>query len=85
MLAALIPPSTFLRVLPYLPSFTLPPIRMRTFPASGLSVLHTPPFGRATFAARLVGLLILGASLRDIVGFSPWLTLRFSYVASCLG
>nr|VWO96274.1 Mst12 [Ganoderma boninense] len=57
---ALIPPSTFLRVLPYLPSFTLPPIRMRTFPSSGLSVLHTPPFGRATFAARLVGLLILG-------------------------
>ncbi|PIL26133.1 hypothetical protein GSI_11888 [Ganoderma sinense ZZ0214-1] len=56
---ALIPPSTFLQVLPHLPSFTLPPIRMRTFPASGLSVLHTPPFGRAAFASRLVGLLTL--------------------------
>ncbi|KAI1790835.1 EAP30/Vps36 family-domain-containing protein [Ganoderma leucocontextum] len=56
---ALLPPSTFLQVLPHIPTFTLPPIRMRTFPASGLSVLHTPPFGRAAFASRLVGLLTL--------------------------
>ncbi|KAI0776691.1 EAP30/Vps36 family-domain-containing protein [Trametes elegans] len=56
---ALIPPATFLQVLPHLPSFTHPPIRMRTFAASGLSVLHTPPYGSAAFAARLVGLLTL--------------------------
>ena len=58
--AALIPPATFLQVLPQLPSFTHPPIRMRTFAASGLSVLHTPPYGSAAFASRLVGLLTLG-------------------------
>ncbi|KAH9856236.1 EAP30/Vps36 family-domain-containing protein [Lenzites betulinus] len=56
---ALIPPATFLQVLPHLPGYTHPPIRMRTFVASGLSVLHTPPFGSAAFAARLVGLLTL--------------------------
>ncbi|KAI0632753.1 EAP30/Vps36 family-domain-containing protein [Trametes polyzona] len=56
---ALIPPATFLQVLPHLPSYTHPPIRMRTFAASGLSVLHTPPYGSAAFAARLVGLLSL--------------------------
>ncbi|KAI0830056.1 EAP30/Vps36 family-domain-containing protein [Trametes gibbosa] len=56
---ALIPPATFLQVLPHLPSYTHPPIRMRTFIASGLSVLHTPPYGGAAFAARLVGLLTL--------------------------
>ncbi|KAH9887028.1 EAP30/Vps36 family-domain-containing protein [Cubamyces lactineus] len=56
---ALIPPATFLQVLPQLPSFTHPPIRMRTFVASGLSVLHTPPYGSAAFASRLVGLLTL--------------------------
>ncbi|KAJ2958112.1 hypothetical protein NUW54_g14555 [Trametes sanguinea] len=32
---------------------------MRTFAASGLSVLHTPPYGSAAFASRLVGLLTL--------------------------
>lgn len=56
---ALIPPSTFLTVLPHLPSHTSPPIQMRTLAGSGLSVLHTPPFTRAAFAARLVGLLAL--------------------------
>ncbi|RPD76898.1 hypothetical protein L226DRAFT_354147 [Lentinus tigrinus ALCF2SS1-7] len=56
---ALIPPATFLQVLPHLPSFTLPPIRMRTFAASGLSVLHTPPYGSATFASRLVSMITL--------------------------
>ncbi|KAI0075151.1 hypothetical protein K474DRAFT_1646878 [Panus rudis PR-1116 ss-1] len=56
---ALIPPSTFLQVLPHLPSYTSPPIHMRTFPASGLSVLHTPPYTRVAFAARMVGLLTL--------------------------
>ncbi|KAH9916404.1 EAP30/Vps36 family-domain-containing protein [Epithele typhae] len=54
---ALIPPNTFLQVLPLLPSFTNPPIQMRTFAASGLSVLHTPPYGAAAFTARLVGIL----------------------------
>ncbi|KAH9919620.1 EAP30/Vps36 family-domain-containing protein [Fomitopsis serialis] len=56
---ALIPPSTFLQVIPQLPPYTDPPIHTRTFPASGLSVLHTPPYTKAAFAARLVGLLSL--------------------------
>ncbi|KAI0724788.1 EAP30/Vps36 family-domain-containing protein [Fomitopsis betulina] len=56
---ALIPPSTLLQVVPQLPQYTDPPIRMRTFAASGLSVLHAPPYTRAAFAARLVGLLSL--------------------------
>jgi ESCRT-II complex subunit VPS36 len=56
--AALIPPSTFLQVLPHLPTYTNPTIRTRTF-ASGLSVLHTPPYTHAAFAARLSGLLTL--------------------------
>ncbi|KAH9943659.1 EAP30/Vps36 family-domain-containing protein [Amylocystis lapponica] len=56
---ALIPPSTFLQVLPLLPVHTSPPIHMRTFPSSGLLVLHTPPYTKAAFAARLVGLLSL--------------------------
>ncbi|GBE87072.1 EAP30/Vps36 family-domain-containing protein [Sparassis latifolia] len=56
---ALIPPDTFLQVLPQLPQHTSPPIHMRTFPSSGLSVLHTPPYTKAAFASRLVGLLTL--------------------------
>ncbi|PCH42956.1 hypothetical protein WOLCODRAFT_138126 [Wolfiporia cocos MD-104 SS10] len=56
---ALIPPSTFLTVLPQLPSYTDPPIHMRTFTSTGLSVLHTPQFTRAAFSTRLVGLLSL--------------------------
>ncbi|KIP05696.1 hypothetical protein PHLGIDRAFT_128721 [Phlebiopsis gigantea 11061_1 CR5-6] len=56
---ALIPPATFLLVLPHLPSCTEPPVSRRTF-ASGLAVLHTPPYSRAAFSARLVGLLSLG-------------------------
>ncbi|EKM52830.1 uncharacterized protein PHACADRAFT_100277 [Phanerochaete carnosa HHB-10118-sp] len=55
---ALIPPATFLLALPYLPQCTDPPIHTRTF-SSSLSVLHTPPFTRAAFSARLVGLLTL--------------------------
>lgn len=62
--AALIPPSTLIQVVPQLPQYTDPPIRMRTFAASGLSVLHAPPYTRAAFAARLVGMLSLGASVR---------------------
>jgi ESCRT-II complex subunit VPS36 len=56
---ALIPPSTFLLVLPHLPAHTVPPIRTRTF-ASGLTVLHTPPYTHAAFAARLASSLALG-------------------------
>ncbi|KAG6830935.1 hypothetical protein H0H92_013863 [Tricholoma furcatifolium] len=55
---ALIPPSTFLLVIPQLQFFTDPPIRMRTF-SSGLNVLHTPPFTHASFSARLSGMLAL--------------------------
>ena len=57
-LIALIPPSTFLLVLPHLPYHTSPPIRSRTF-ASGLSILHTPSYTHASFAARLASLLAL--------------------------
>lgn len=80
--AALIPPATFLQVLPHLPTFTLPPIRMRTFAASGLSVLHTPPYGSAAFASRLVGLLTLGEDsqflllLRRRTTFNPFSCIR---------
>jgi ESCRT-II complex subunit VPS36 len=56
--SALIPPSTFLLVLPQLPLYTDPQIQSRTF-ASGLSVLHTPRYSHAAFAARLSGLLAL--------------------------
>ncbi|KAJ8494471.1 hypothetical protein ONZ45_g13236 [Pleurotus djamor] len=45
-------------LIPLLPSYTNPPIRRRTF-ASGLSVLHTPPYTDAAFAARLSSLLAL--------------------------
>ncbi|KAF8063971.1 vacuolar protein sorting-associated protein 36 [Lyophyllum atratum] len=55
---ALIPPSTFLLVLPQLPVCTEPPIQARTF-ASGLSVLHTPLYTHAAFSARLSGMLAL--------------------------
>lgn len=55
---ALIPPATLLLVLPYLPQHTDPPVHARTF-SSGLAVLHTPPYTRAAFSARLVGLLTL--------------------------
>ncbi|THU85418.1 hypothetical protein K435DRAFT_869276 [Dendrothele bispora CBS 962.96] len=55
---ALIPPSTFLQVLPHLPAYTTPPITKRRF-KSGLAVLHTPPYSSAAFAARLCGLLTL--------------------------
>lgn len=58
LIAALIPPSTFLLVLPHLPFYTSPPIRSRTF-TSGLSVLHTPPYTHAAFTSRLASLLAL--------------------------
>jgi len=51
---ALIPPQTFLQVIPHLPAYTNPPISNRTF-SSGLSVLHTPSYGHAAFSARLSG------------------------------
>ncbi|KAF9468345.1 EAP30/Vps36 family-domain-containing protein [Collybia nuda] len=55
---ALIPPSTFLSVLPHLPSCTEPTIQSRTF-LSGLGVLHTPMYSAAAFAAKLSGMLAL--------------------------
>ena len=69
----MIPPATFLLVLPYLPSCTDPPVSKRTF-ASGLAVLPTPPYSRAAFSARLVGLLTLGTSRpRPLPDRSPYL------------
>ncbi|THH15875.1 hypothetical protein EW146_g4671 [Bondarzewia mesenterica] len=54
---ALIPPSTFLQVLPYLPTHTAPPIHLRIFPSTGLRVLHTPAYAPAPFAKRLCDLI----------------------------
>lgn len=54
----MIPPSTFLQVIPHLPSYTTPTIRSRTL-TSGLSVLHTPPYSHTAFTARLSGLLVM--------------------------
>ncbi|KAI6125899.1 EAP30/Vps36 family-domain-containing protein [Pisolithus croceorrhizus] len=59
---ALIPPSTFLQTLQFLPDCTSPPIYSRTF-KSGLRVLHTPPYTHASFAARLLGHLMLSEVL----------------------
>jgi ESCRT-II complex subunit VPS36 len=56
---ALIPPSTFLQVIPYLPAHTSPTICQRAF-ASGLNVLHTPPYTQAAFGARLSSFLMMG-------------------------
>lgn len=55
---ALIPPTTFLQVLPHLPVYTTPTIQKRQL-HSGLTVLHTPPYSHAAFSARLVGFLSL--------------------------
>ncbi|KAH6907276.1 EAP30/Vps36 family-domain-containing protein [Coprinopsis sp. MPI-PUGE-AT-0042] len=55
---ALIPPSTFLQVLPLVPRCTNPPIQQRTF-SSGLQVLHTPPYSREAFTTRLSGYLVM--------------------------
>lgn len=55
---ALIPPSTFLQVLPHLPSYTSPPLLTRTF-TSGLSVLHTPRYTHVAFTSRLSSMITL--------------------------
>ncbi|KZS95356.1 Vps36-domain-containing protein [Sistotremastrum niveocremeum HHB9708] len=49
---ALLPPSTLLLALPYLPQYTIPPIRLRAF-KSGLRVLHTPEYTSSAFTSRL--------------------------------
>ena len=58
---ALLPPSTLISVLPYLPQHTNPPIQHRKFPTSGLSVLHTPQYSNPAFTARLVSSLTMSA------------------------
>lgn len=70
LIVALIPPSTLLSVLPHLPGYTSPPVHMRTF-SNGLAVLHTPPYTKAAFASRVVGLLTLGTfSVSHILTFA---------------
>jgi ESCRT-II complex subunit VPS36 len=54
----MIPPKTLLQVLPYLPTYTSPPIHDRKL-SSGLMVLHTPQYTHSAFAARLTALLEL--------------------------
>ncbi|KAF8700594.1 Vacuolar protein sorting protein 36 Vps36, partial [Rhizoctonia solani] len=51
-LSVLLPPSTLLSVVPLLPTYTTPPIHMRTL-RSGLRVLHTPDYTREAFARRM--------------------------------
>ncbi|KDN44635.1 hypothetical protein RSAG8_05400, partial [Rhizoctonia solani AG-8 WAC10335] len=53
---ALLPPSTLLSVVPLLPTYTTPPIHMRTL-RSGLRVLHSPDYTREAFAGRIDSLL----------------------------
>ncbi|KAJ1300637.1 hypothetical protein OPQ81_002289 [Rhizoctonia solani] len=53
---ALLPPSTLLSVVPLLPTYTTPPIHMRTL-RSGLRVLHSPEYTREAFARRVDSLL----------------------------
>ena len=55
---ALLPPSTFLQVIPLLPKYTSPQIQIRKF-KSGLSVLHTPSFSQSAFNTRLKAHLTL--------------------------
>ncbi|KIY68325.1 vacuolar protein sorting-associated protein 36 [Cylindrobasidium torrendii FP15055 ss-10] len=55
---ALIPPTTFLQVLPHLPLFTSPTMQTMQL-RSGLTVLHTPPYSHTAFAARLSSYLAL--------------------------
>lgn len=55
---ALIPPSTFLQVIPHLPQFTVPTMQTRRL-RTGLTVIHTPPYSHAAFSARLSGYLTL--------------------------
>lgn len=62
---ALIPPQTLLQILPLLPRHTSPPVQSRTFPVSGLQVLHTSEYSSAVFAAHLVGTLGLLGSMTD--------------------
>ena len=53
---ALIPPSTFMQVLPRASAHTDPTVKMRTF-KSGLKVLHTPWYAHREFSERLLVLL----------------------------
>ena len=53
---ALIPPSSFMQVLPRLPAHTDPIIKMRTF-TSGLKVLHALWYVHQEFSERLLVLL----------------------------
>ncbi|KAF9522606.1 EAP30/Vps36 family-domain-containing protein [Crepidotus variabilis] len=59
---ALIPPSTFLQVIPILPTYTSPPIHHRAF-TSGLNVLHTPPYSHKEFSATIFNHLMEFESL----------------------
>ena len=47
--------------MPHLSAHTSPTIRHRAF-ASGLNVLHTPPYTTAAFAARLSGFLAISGA-----------------------
>ena len=54
IILALIPPEIAIKTLDFLPQYTSPPIKRRKL-ASGLLVLHTPPYSIHAFTARLVG------------------------------
>ena len=54
---ALIPPETFLQVLPHLATYSNPSISVRKFSSSGLTVLHSPAYAPLDFVPRLQGLV----------------------------
>ncbi|KAG8983757.1 hypothetical protein FRB90_005781, partial [Tulasnella sp. 427] len=56
-LAALLPPSTLISVIPLLYLYTSPPIHQRTFKQSGLSVLHVPKYAHDAFTTRFLYLI----------------------------
>lgn len=56
MSIALLPPSTLIAILPYIPSATSPPIHLLSLPSS-LKVLHTPSFAPPAMLARLLSRL----------------------------
>jgi ESCRT-II complex subunit VPS36 len=52
----LLPPSTLISILPFLPDQTSPPIRPRDLP-SGLKVLYSPTYSSSTILSRLIDLV----------------------------
>lgn len=61
--AALVSPNDLVLASPYLPRYTTPPLRLKTFIKSSLPVLHTPYYSVPAFTARLLSFLDLRQAL----------------------